>query len=71
MRLVINLAFCGSVAGNRFQMDCPELAEQYDSCNDYIQSALEDGDESKLSEMYWKIQSVHVYQRQWERAWHN
>jgi len=71
MRLVINLAFCGSVAGNRFQMDCPELAEQYDSCNDYIQSVLEDGDESKLSEMYWKIQSVHVYERQWERAWHN
>lgn len=29
MRLVINLAFCGSVAGNRYFMDCPKQVSLY------------------------------------------
>jgi hypothetical protein len=64
MRLVLNLAFCGSVAGNRFQLDCPEQAKTFDTCNDYIQSQPEE-----LNEAYWKIRGVYVYERQWERTW--
>lgn len=64
MRLVFNLAFCGSVAGNRFQLDCPEQAKSFDTCNDYIKSQP-----AELSEAYWKIRGVYVYQRQWERTW--
>ena len=68
-RLVINLAFCGAVAGNRFQKDCPALYEQYNvhndsvaTCNAYIdsleaQSALE-------KEAFWKIKGVYLYQRE-------
>jgi hypothetical protein len=28
-RIVINLAFCGAVSGNLFQLDCPNLYERY------------------------------------------
>ncbi len=68
-RLVINLAFCGAVAGNRFQKDCPALYEKYNvrndsvaTCNAYIesleaQSALE-------KEAFWKIKGVYLYQRE-------
>jgi len=33
MRLVINLAFCGSVAGNRYFMDCPKQVSLLNSSN--------------------------------------
>ena len=70
-RLVINLAFCGAVAGNRFQRDCPILYEKYNvrndsvaTCNAYIdsleaQSALE-------MEAFWKIKGVYLFQREEE-----
>lgn len=71
-RLVLNLAFCGAVAGNRFAKDCPALYEKYNvgndsvaSCNAYLESdeARELLDESA----YWKIKGVYLYQRQNER----
>jgi hypothetical protein len=66
MRLVFNLAFCGSVSGNRFQLDCKKQAEQFDTCNEYIKS-----DPKEMDEAYWKIRGVYVYERQWERQWVN
>ncbi|GKY95819.1 hypothetical protein MPSEU_000542600 [Mayamaea pseudoterrestris] len=64
MRLVFNTAFCGSVAGNRFQMDCPAQAKQFQTCNDYLKS-----DPDEMDEAFWKIRGVYVYERQWERVW--
>lgn len=62
MRLVFNLAFCGSVAGNRFQMDCPEIAKQFDTCDEYVAS-----NPKELEEAYWKIRGVYVYEREWQK----
>lgn len=64
MRLVFNLAFCGSVSGNRFQLDCPAEAKEFATCNEYVAS-----NPKKLEEAYWKIRGVFVYERSWERAW--
>lgn len=64
MRLVFNLAFCGSVAGNRFHLDCKKQAQSFDTCNDWIESEPEE-----LNQAYWKIRGVYVYERQWERTW--
>lgn len=64
MRLVFNLAFCGSVAGNRYQLDCPVQSKSYQTCNDWIAT-----DPEELKEAYWKIRGVYVYEREWERAW--
>ena len=76
MRLVMNLAFCGNVAGNRFAKDCPALAKEFaplvqkesdssqsliDTCNAYIESNPE-----ALKEAYWKIRGVYVYERELE-----
>ena len=73
MRIVFNLAFCGTVAGNRFFADCPNEAsllssslmfnkkhknDPVASCNDYIKS-----DPSILEEAYWKIKGLYVYER--------
>jgi hypothetical protein len=67
MRMVLNLAFCGNVAGNRFARDCPELAQKFAThnnsdpiaaCNAYIAS-----NPSALDEAYWKIQDILIYQR--------
>lgn len=70
MRLIFNLAFCGTVAGPRYFIDCPDVINYqfltkpnniYDpiaACNDYIQSNPEE-----LNEAYWKIKGVFVYQR--------
>lgn len=65
MRVVINLAFCGTVAGNRFGSDCPKIAAAVDgqdnpwsACNAYIESNPAD-----LLEAYWKIRGAYVYQR--------
>lgn len=64
MRLVINLAFCGSVSGNRYFMDCPEKFKKFKTCNAYVKS-----DPEELKEAYWKIRGVYVYERAWERQW--
>ena len=64
MRLVINLAFCGSVAGNRYSMDCPKLFKKYKTCNEWVAS-----NPDELKEAYWKIRGVYVYEREWERKW--
>lgn len=64
MHLVFNLALCGSVAGNRFFLDCPELNEKYGSCDSYI-----DADTPAMQELYWKIRGVYVYEREWELSW--
>ena len=64
MRIVFNMAFCGSVAGNRFQMDCKAQAKKFKSCNDWIKSQPDE-----LLEAYWKIRGVYVYEREWDRTW--
>jgi hypothetical protein len=71
MRIVINTAFCGTVAGNRFFSDCPKQAAQFNvsgdpvkSCNAWIASNPDD----EMVEAYWKIRGVHVYERAWEAA---
>jgi Glycosyl hydrolases family 16 len=63
--IVINLAFCGTVAGNRFQHDCPALYEQYNVHNDSVLTcnAYIDSNPKALEEAYWKIRGVYVYQR--------
>jgi hypothetical protein len=50
MRIVINLAFCGSVAGNRYFMDCPDQFKLYKTCEEWVKSKPEE-----LKEAYWKI----------------
>ena len=65
MRLVLNTAFCGSVAGNRFHLDCKkQVAANFSTCNEWIKSQP-----SELAEAYWKIRGVYVYERAWERTW--
>lgn len=64
MRLVLNTALCGSVAGNRFFMDCKNESKSFKTCNEYIKS-----NPDALAEAYWKIRGVYVYQREWKRAW--
>mmetsp|Transcript_22875 Transcript_22875/g.37329 ORF Transcript_22875/g.37329 Transcript_22875/m.37329 type:complete len:810 (-) Transcript_22875:1348-3777(-) len=64
MRLVINLAFCGSVAGNRYFMDCPKQFKKFKTCNEWVES-----DPDELKEAYWKIRGVYVYEREWQKQW--
>ena len=64
MRLVLNTAFCGSVAGNRFSLDCKNQSGRFESCNAYIESRPDE-----LEEAYWKIRGVYVYQRSWQKSW--
>ena len=64
MRLVLNIALCGSVSGNRFFKDCTDESKIYKTCEEYIKSRPE-----AMSEFYWKIRGVYVYQREWEKAW--
>lgn len=77
MRIVFNLAFCGTVAGNRFARDCPAEAKEHavftkdnqghptnitdpvQTCNAYIKSQPD-----ILSDAYWKIRGVYVYERE-------
>jgi len=75
MRIVFNLAFCGTVAGNRFGRDCPAEAKQFApkdeknkynpvmACNAYIQS-----EPDILSEAYWKVRGVYVYEREMKKV---
>lgn len=62
MRIVFNTAFCGSVAGNRYFMDCPKQFKQFKTCNEWIGSNPEE-----MAEAYWKIRGVYVYEREWEQ----
>lgn len=64
-RLVINLAFCGTVAGNRFERDCPALYDQYNVNNDSVLTcnAYVDSNPDALEDAYWKINGVYMYQR--------
>ena len=64
MRLVINLAFCGSVAGNRYHLDCPKQAKTFDTCKAWVQSRPDE-----LMESYWKIRGVYVYEREFQKKW--
>lgn len=64
MRLVLNTALCGSVAGNRFFLDCKNESKTFKTCNEYIKSRPD-----ALRDAYWKIRGVYVYQRRWEKAW--
>jgi hypothetical protein len=68
MRLVFNLAFCGTVAGNRFFRDCPALSEQWNVKNDSVLTcnAFLASEPEILDEAYWKIRGVYVYERDWE-----
>jgi hypothetical protein len=74
MRLVINLAFCGNVAGNRFQRDCPaeaaELSTGNKTLDDPIQmcNALIKSNPKELEDAYWKIRGVYVYERELVRS---
>jgi hypothetical protein len=66
MRLVINTAFCGTVAGNRFFTDCHvtpahSLDKNHNpisACNAYIAT-----DPPEMDEAYWELNSIRVYQR--------
>jgi len=51
--MVINLTFCGDWAGGVFGAQCPGLG----ACTSYIQN-----NPAKLSEAYWLINSIAVYQ---------
>lgn len=66
MHLIFNTALCGSVAGQRFFMDCPELKKKYGTCENYVKA-----DTPEMKEMYWKVRGVYVYERGWERSWLN
>ncbi|KAL3807547.1 hypothetical protein ACHAXA_001131 [Cyclostephanos tholiformis] len=73
MRIVFDLAFCGTVSGNRFTRECPALAKTFNvtnehgdndpvsTCNAYIES-----NPKALEQAYWKIKGVYVYERELE-----
>lgn len=70
MRLVVNLAFCGTVSGNRYFTDCPAESKEFrvkndpvKSCNEYIKS-----NPKAMDEAYWKIRGVYVYEREMEAS---
>lgn len=69
MRLVFNLAFCGTVAGNRFFKDCPDLSAKFNVSNDSVRTcnAYIASEPDALSEAYWKIRGVYVYEREFEK----
>eukprot|EP00980_Cylindrotheca_fusiformis_P030773 scaffold25410_cov117-Cylindrotheca_fusiformis.AAC.6 len=69
MRLVLNTAFCGTVAGNRFFKDCPGLSATFNTHNDSVLTcnAYIGTDPDALSEAYWKIRGVYVYEREMAR----
>lgn len=63
MHLVINTAFCGTVAGNRFFTDCnitppKKNSDPIEACNAYIAS-----EPQEMEEAYWELEAIRVYQR--------
>lgn len=74
MRMVINTAFCGTVAGNRFFSDCPDLAEKFNidndpvrTCNAYVESQPKELEQNA----HWKIRGIYAYDRTWETKIHH
>ena len=65
MNLIFNVAFCGSVAGAKFAVDCPEMFEKYGSCEKYVDS--EEGKRNIARYGQWEIEGVHIYEREWEK----
>jgi hypothetical protein len=65
MHIVFNLAFCGTVAGNRFFKDCPAETQKFNVSNDPVQScnAWIQSDPKEVEEAFWKIRGVYVYER--------
>ena len=61
MRLIFNLAFCGSVAGNKFKGDCPVEHGIYGGCEGYVNS--EEGRRRIEMEARWEVESVYVFER--------
>ena len=67
MRLIFNLAFCGTVAGNRFFKDCPAESRRWNTSSDSVLTCnafLASEPEEVLNEAYWKIKGVYVYERE-------
>lgn len=66
MRLIFNLAFCGTVAGNRFFKDCPLHAKRFNASNDPVKSCNQwiASNPAEIDEAYWKIRGVYVYERE-------
>jgi len=69
MRLVFNLAFCGTVAGNRYFRDCPAESKLFKKGKDPVLScnALIKSNPEMLKEAYWKIKGLYVYERSWTK----
>lgn len=69
MRIVINLAFCGSVSGNRFMTECPVESKKFNVSNDPVKTcqAFIGSNPEALEEAFWKIKGVYVYERKLER----
>lgn len=67
MRIVFNLAFCGTVAGNRYFRDCPAEAKLFKKGKDPVLScnALIKSNPEMLEQAYWKIRGLYVYERAW------
>ncbi|CAJ1959855.1 unnamed protein product [Cylindrotheca closterium] len=68
MRLVLNTAFCGAVAGNKFAADCPKEADKFNVDGDSVLTcnAFIDDEADRLTEAYWKIRGAYVYERELE-----
>eukprot|EP00978_Attheya_sp_CCMP212_P002690 scaffold5493_cov52-Attheya_sp.AAC.10 len=66
MRLIFNLAFCGTVAGNRFFKDCPLHAKRFNASDDPVKSCNQwiASNPAEIDEAYWKIRGVYVYERE-------
>ena len=63
MHLVLNLAFCGAVAGQKFWQDCPHLSSGNQSrtivdCESHLKN-----NPTALNEAYWSINSIHVFRK--------
>jgi len=66
MHLVVNIALCGAVAGEKFRVDCPaeyakyheEGADAREACEAYLAD-----NRDALDEAYWRIRGFTVYQR--------
>lgn len=76
MHIVLNLAFCGTVSGNRFFTDCPaDTVEAFrfgadgngnNNDDDPVKScnAYIESIPEALDEAYWKIRGIYVFERE-------
>eukprot|EP00931_Biecheleriopsis_adriatica_P048497 TRINITY_DN28016_c0_g1_i1.p1 TRINITY_DN28016_c0_g1~~TRINITY_DN28016_c0_g1_i1.p1 ORF type:complete len:456 (+),score=85.87 TRINITY_DN28016_c0_g1_i1:70-1368(+) len=55
MRMVFDTTFCGDMAGNQFEANCPNTGM---SCNDFVAQRP-----WEFEEAYWMVQGLDVYQR--------